>query len=89
MVGLLVSVTIAVGLANAILTLLMWLDLREAKNRINQSLSGDDLDQMDADIANTFNENMKMWYSQEPRYGTTVTTTTKTKKPAKAPRGRK
>lgn len=89
MVGLLVSVTIGVGIANAILTLLMWLDLREAKNRINQPLAGDDLDQMDADIANAFSENMRMWYSQEPTYGSKVTTTTKTKKPAKASRGKK
>lgn len=77
MVGILISVTIAVGLANALLTLLMWMDLRDAKRRIPAPLFDDKQD----DGAKTSMDWASMWYSQEPRYGTTVTTTTKSKKP--------
>lgn len=85
MVGVLLSITVAMGLANALLTLLMWLDIREAKARAVAPLFDPPKDYTEpvVDTVSTYMKAMSDYYKTTTPMTTTKIRTT-TISPAKA-----
>lgn len=85
MVGVLLSITVAMGLANALLTLLMWLDIREAKARAVAPLFDPPKDPAPpaGDTISSYMKAMSDYYKTTTPM-TTTKISTKTISPAKA-----